>query len=435
MNEILLPQNVDIVLYHHPCPDGFASALAAKVYMKKNFPEKEIQFVPCKHGRDPPDVKGKSVLICDFSFKKEILERMIVDAKALLILDHHETAEEALRDIPNNHKVFDMKKSGAYMTWQYFFPDEKIPLFIEYIQDRDLWTKEKPDGDQFVAWFYNEPFDFEIYEKCLDDDWLCHMIKTKGSHFVDLNNIYIKTAVDYAVVKFVQIGRNYYFVGTVNCTIAPLKSDVGNQILDKFPLCDFSSVFSIGEFGTAFSLRSDNYHTSVSMIAKMMGGGGHRNASGINLPKITNVIGDEIKANEFYSKLERIYFDKIEVEGKSHNVVYFNSSLLKKIIGEYLLQIKYEDPEHGPVQVCQAITHHHFNTHIDTVSMAAVYDYGSTNTEFVISFSSTLSSSDKGALTRFLKKEPSTGLKYPGVVIRLTDSLCPIEEYATTEKM
>ena len=40
----MLPEEVDIVIYHAPCPDGFGSALSAYMYFKnKNGVNKKLQ--------------------------------------------------------------------------------------------------------------------------------------------------------------------------------------------------------------------------------------------------------------------------------------------------------------------------------------------------------------------------------------------------------
>jgi oligoribonuclease NrnB/cAMP/cGMP phosphodiesterase (DHH superfamily) len=67
------------------------------------------------------------------------------------VLDHHKSAQAALDDLP--YCVFDMKKSGAVMAWEYFHCSglatdydntsaesvRRIPALIRYICDRDLW--------------------------------------------------------------------------------------------------------------------------------------------------------------------------------------------------------------------------------------------------------------------------------------------------------
>jgi uncharacterized protein len=58
----------------------------------------------------------------------------------LIVIDHHKSAMIELHDISNTH--FDMTKSGAMLSWEFFHPGKEPPKFIRYIQDRDLWKWE-----------------------------------------------------------------------------------------------------------------------------------------------------------------------------------------------------------------------------------------------------------------------------------------------------
>ena len=82
----------DLCIYHANCMDGFTAAwvVARKV--------PGIELVPASYGDAPPDVLGKTVLIVDFSYAKAVLETMAGDARLVVVLDHHKTAEAALRD-------------------------------------------------------------------------------------------------------------------------------------------------------------------------------------------------------------------------------------------------------------------------------------------------------------------------------------------------
>ena len=77
-----------------------------------------------------------------FVLKKRLFKKMIEDAESLLVIDHHKTAQKELCDIPKKYQIFNMNKSGAVLAWEYFFPDEEVPLLFLYIQDRDIWTKK-----------------------------------------------------------------------------------------------------------------------------------------------------------------------------------------------------------------------------------------------------------------------------------------------------
>lgn len=335
----LLPNDVNLVIYHHPCCDGMGCKFCAKTYFSTKYPDKNVIYYPTSHYKPPPDVTGKNVLICDFSYKKDILLDMISKANSLLILDHHKSAEKELEDIDDVYKVFDMNHSGAVLTWKYFFPDKEIPLMIKYIEDRDIWAKRLPNTDAFASWFHTLPLEFEVYDQYLDDAYFQKMIDTKGLSYYELNEHYIENCMNYVSPKFMKIGNKYYFVAYVNSTI--LKSDIGNRVFGRYPLVDFSAIYSINDWtdSTSFSLRSTNERADVSTIASSMGGGGHRNAAGMGVSFVTNRLpGQVYGGSELYDNLERIYTDKIAITDMNYEIVYMNSNVHKYKLGAYLLQ-------------------------------------------------------------------------------------------------
>ena len=91
-----------VVLYHAECADGFGAAWA----IWNRFPA--ARFIPVKHGNPPPaELQDQRVVIVDFSYARETLETMAAQTQALLVLDHHITAEKALAGLP--YAYFDMK--------------------------------------------------------------------------------------------------------------------------------------------------------------------------------------------------------------------------------------------------------------------------------------------------------------------------------------
>lgn len=353
----LKPTEVNFVIYHANCCDGTGSAFSFYLFNKHRTKKiSNVQYHAAFHGSKPPDVTGKNVLICDFSYKREVLFDMIKKANKLLIIDHHISAEKELSEIDETYQIFDMTHSAAYLTWKYFFPNKQVPKLIQYIEDRDIWKKELEYIDEFSAWFFTLPHDFEIYDKYCDDKLLMEMIKTKGIFYKELNDFYIVNASSSIVPKFTKINNKFYFIAYLNATI--LKSDIGNKIFDIFPNIDFSAIYNINDRNncTKFSLRSTNKHVDVSTLSSYLGGGGHRNASGVVIKYVTNELKSSICSNnKLYKNLKQIYFDRITILGKKYNIVYMKSCSHQYELSKYLLQTKYINDADVPVQECSAI--------------------------------------------------------------------------------
>jgi uncharacterized protein len=113
----LQPHEVDVVIYHDPCSDGTGSAYVAYKYFTTNFPDKKITYYPMSIGSQPPTgLEGKNVLVCDYSYRKDILVNLLTKVNKLLIIDHHISAEKDLQDIDDKYKIFHMGHSGAMLT-------------------------------------------------------------------------------------------------------------------------------------------------------------------------------------------------------------------------------------------------------------------------------------------------------------------------------
>ena len=390
MNQQLLPDEVNYVIYHNPCCDGTGSGLAAWKYLSKHHPDREVIYKPMNIGAPPPtDVEGKNVLICDYSYKKNVLLELIPKVKKLLIIDHHKSAEKDLAEIDDQYKIFDMSCSGAVLTWKYFFPEEPVPLLFQYLQDRDIWTKALPGTDDFFAAISILPHDFEVYAEYLNEEKLLDLINNKGKSFGELNKYNADNGASYAVPKFCRVKGKYYIVGYVNTTV--LKSDIGNMIFDKLPLIDFSVAYSINDKGdsTSFSLRSTVKRADVSEIASSLSGGGHMCAAGARVNYVTNTLpGKVYDQGEIYKRLEKVYFDKLNISDNTLNIIYLHSTMYRHHLGTYFVQTKYKTNENR-VQVGSCLNEE-FTQHLD---MAAIWSYDPVTdmSEYIITFDEDLS--------------------------------------------
>lgn len=273
---------IDLVLYHANCPDGFCAAWV----LRTAFPE--ATFTPAYYGQRPPKVRGKHVLIVDFSYPRATLEAMRTEAASLQVLDHHKSAQAELEGLP--YCVFDMDRSGARLAWDHLAILGLLPqkfhgwdthLFelgeahwlVDYVQDRDLWRWELPQSRAINAALSSYQRDFAVWSmlaRRTPDD----MIK-EGEAIVR----YQQTVIDTHVRNATLISLQGHTVPIVNATT--LQSEIGNALCENKP---FSVTWFDRQDGSRqFSLRSREDGVDVSEIAKIYGGGGHRNAAGFTI--------------------------------------------------------------------------------------------------------------------------------------------------------
>jgi oligoribonuclease NrnB/cAMP/cGMP phosphodiesterase (DHH superfamily) len=275
-----------ICIYHGNCADGFGAAYS----VWKLHPD--WAFYPGTYGQQPPDVTDRQVILVDFSYKRPVLEEMAQKAKSILVLDHHKTAKEDLEEFPEPptdvdnpygwlpekgvFALFDMSRSGAGITWDYFHTEERPPL-INHIEDRDLWRFDLPGTREIQAAVFSYPYDFKVWDDLMfgyTTDQLQEQGKSiERKHLKDINELLEKGT------RRIRLGTYSIWAANLPYTMS---SDAGNMLCKVKDAGPFGACYWDTPEGRVFSLRSIG-DFDVSEIAKSYGGGGHKNASGFKL--------------------------------------------------------------------------------------------------------------------------------------------------------
>jgi uncharacterized protein len=362
-NKVLNRDKIHIVMYHGSCQDGFGSAFIVWLYYKLIFGlerANEIEYIPCYYLKEGETLseeylerfRGKNVIMCDFSYKAPEMFKLINVVNQFMILDHHKTAQKELELISDELKIFDMKRSGVGITWPYFNDEKPIPKFLAHIQDRDLWTYSLENTHGFVAYFYEQEQNFELWETYLDDKVVSKAITT-GIAWDEYKNNLIKSLVDKASYVIQKFGNKLIIVLYVNSPL--FKSDVGNKLFNKLSFGDFSVIWDYDLYRdtTSCSLRSTDDRTDVSVIAKHFGGGGHRNASGLSFTGLVGCLPlDKADDQSLLDILNKGKIDVVDVSSPDtkldpqtytlYQVYGIKENWLK---GEYLDLIKRKNPK------------------------------------------------------------------------------------------
>jgi len=266
-----------LVLYHASCWDGFCAAWIARKALG------EIEAVPVQYGQPPPDVTGRVVYVLDFSYSREVMDRLATTARRIVILDHHRTAMDALDGLHQPESGidvwFDMNKSGGRLAWEWFTinghnlptPHQpRTPWLVEYTEDRDLWRHALPDSEAVNAALRSYPLDFALW-----DDFEQRPVAsfvTDGQAIRRRERQIIDSHVSHAREQ----EMDGYRVRVVNATV--LFSEIAGELAKDRP---FGACYFDRQDGKrVWSLRSAPDGVDVSVIAKAHGGGGHVHAAG-----------------------------------------------------------------------------------------------------------------------------------------------------------
>ena len=270
-----------LVIYHSPCNDGWCAAWLIDRLLGG------VQLYPANYGADPPPVKRRNVIVVDFSYPRDVMERMASEANSLVVLDHHKTAEADCKGLP--FCTFDMSKSGARLAWEYLWPMETwkrldrqlcsgMEALVAYTQDRDLYKHVLPDTRAINAAIRSYPWDLKVW-----DELAIVMAGNIGQIKIEGQAIerYRSQQVDIHVNHAERITVAGYPVPAVQITVPDITSDVLHELSKGQP---FAISYINANGALHCSLRSDHNGLDVSEIAKSFGGGGHKHASGFKIP-------------------------------------------------------------------------------------------------------------------------------------------------------
>ncbi len=259
-----------VVIYHGSCRDGFSAAYAAW----KKFGD-TATYVPRKNQEPVPEgLAGKTVYILDYSYPKNVLDMLEAQTARTIVIDHHQSAQEAVAAFPQN--IFDLDHSGAVLSWRYFHPDAPLPRLFAYIEDSDLWRHALPHGSAIGAVIaeYDMTFaDWDWLVRDMEDDKTFATLIERGAILSDAKERYVR---ELAALKE-RVRFDAYEVFAVNCA-RPYRSDVGNLLATEHPPFGIVWYHYGGMFH--FSLRSVG-DFDVAALAEKYGGGGHKNAASI----------------------------------------------------------------------------------------------------------------------------------------------------------
>lgn len=304
-----------LFIYHGGCFDGFTSA-----WIYSRFVDREAEFYPAKYGDAPPDVRGRSVIIADFSYPRDVMKGIIATARSTTILDHHVTAREALEGIddelahmgigPAKRIVFDMERSGAGIVWDELAVNRggtceecgtltghipgcvfsTRPPIVDYVEDRDLWRMSLPNAHEYMANVYAAPMTFEAWDELharpLDS------VIVGGQAILRYMAQYGEKALAEAHLLDWRLWPPQVIDFPVWCVNLPYMncSDYLTRLLEEKSAQFVAGYFRRADGRWQFSLRSRS-DFNVSEVAKMFGGGGHKQAAGFDVADLAEVFG------------------------------------------------------------------------------------------------------------------------------------------------
>lgn len=278
-----------VCIYHKDCIDG---TTAAAVVLRK-FPE--AHCFPVGHTNPGEELTtlfenipaDAHIYIVDTTHG---LTEARKRGHTVTVLDHHISEYEKVKAFSDSDTeteyVFDITKCGSSLAWSYFFPNEPLPTLIAHVEDIDLWRKDMGDETDYVANY------LAILRN--DPQTICTLLSASIETIYERGALLTQNA-RMEIERFLSFSPLSLMVGPLTVpafNITNYQSDCGNILATRLGCA--VALYTIRGDIVRFSIRSLDAHTPSALdIALILGGGGHRNASGATMPIrdfITNLI-------------------------------------------------------------------------------------------------------------------------------------------------
>lgn len=296
-----------LIITHKNCIDGLCSKAIFEMKFQKNATYLELDYANLDFKKDLNAnfyinkilSKHNSIIyISDFCLEIELIEKLLTQNNQIIILDHHESNIPKVEYFENKINKGEKLKifisfsknnfiSGAKLTWEYLYPNKKIPKLVQLVSDGDTWKFEY--GIQ-TKYFYAYLSNLFIEPKKIPPSFLINLLDndTEIENFIKKGEIIYSNYIK-EVMNFVPLAKPIILDGKIGLFIQADKkyvSDLGNQLALLYG--SFGLVYNIDLEGgfVKCSLRS-LAPFSVKDIAQKFGGGGHAQASAFSCNNIS----------------------------------------------------------------------------------------------------------------------------------------------------
>jgi len=248
-------------IFYHNDLDGRCAGAIVNLFFK-NDPD-QIEFIELDYKDKVPVERilvNERVIIVDFSFKPEVMEKVLEITDEIVWIDHHKTA-------------FEYKYSGCELAWIFYYPNIVIPRAIQLIGDRDKWAwkfgKETAEVNQGIKLYPHQPMDI-IWDALLKPDASLLKIRVAGEICIKYRDQFCCDYADSYGFETEYEGYRCFAMG-----LYMFGSEAFGDRMDKYDIC-LSFVFD----GKRWTVGLYSKTIDVSQIAKKNGGGGHTGAAG-----------------------------------------------------------------------------------------------------------------------------------------------------------
>ncbi|WP_163530970.1 DHH family phosphoesterase [Halobacillus ihumii] len=281
------------IMFSHTDLDGIGCGILFKGAIGS---ESEVYY--CNYG-DIDDVIQRSIenirkrredrpqiIISDLGISEETARIVDNYEGDKILLDHHGTNEWLGEKY--SWAIIDEQESGTLLVYHYLNVPSKYEEFAIMVDDYDRWIHANPDSKQLNRLFFVMGIN-RFEERCLE--------RLRPTEFDDVDKLLLEIEEENLERHIERAGKymtTHPMFGDKQIGVLfadRYQSETGHELLNQF---DVEVVAMIDPNTKKVSLRS-NPKFDVGSVAKRLGGGGHKNAAGVefNYKDVTDFHGSK----------------------------------------------------------------------------------------------------------------------------------------------
>lgn len=287
---------INTLVLNHNDPDGYCAGAIVNYFESKNG-LKVVQCCKMNYGYNIPWGKikrAKQVYMVDFSLPVEDMVKIqsIVGYENFIWIDHHKTVIE---DVEKSGRKFkglrEIGKSGCELTWIWFNYDKPMPKGVRVIGRYDVWDiKYHHEGEgiyaedifpfiQGIKYYEADGNDLRFWSQLFLDTGFYNTILDQGRLLYDYQcRMYERYCRSHSF-EMEWEGLRFLVVNALNCNSQMFDSMFDNHKHDAVMTYGYTNR------NWSVSMYTDKEGIDVGALAHKYGGGGHKNAAGVNFDK------------------------------------------------------------------------------------------------------------------------------------------------------
>lgn len=296
-----LKKIVMLIIHHNRDFDGIASG----AILKDRYPDARVMGY---HYGEPFSLDsfehGEAVVMADVSMPMEVMGQIAEKSGDFTWIDHHVSAFNDFKEYFPNHHVddegliieldggftylYENGRAACELCWEYYFGTE-VPIGVLLLGRYDTWRQGEGDWNgetlPFQMGMRLWPLDVESFPiHFMESDSDCRGVIEKGLSVMKYQELQCE--------KQLEIGK---FEATLDglraicCAGVPFNSQSFASVWDEGRY-DLMVPVSWSPSGWSMSLYTTKPEIDCSVIAKRYGGGGHRQAAGMKVDDIRDVL-------------------------------------------------------------------------------------------------------------------------------------------------